>query len=41
MHSSLRSRQQRTKALSAKGGQLDALPLNELMAAMVTNGPAA
>jgi 2-methylcitrate dehydratase len=29
------------KALFAKGQQLDALPVNELMAAMVTNGPAA
>jgi 2-methylcitrate dehydratase len=32
---------ERIKALFAKAKQLDALPVNELMAAMVTNGPAA
>ena len=32
---------ERVKALFAKGPQLDALPVNELMAAMVTNGSAA
>jgi 2-methylcitrate dehydratase len=31
---------ERIKALFAKGPQLDALPVNELMAALVTNGPA-
>jgi len=31
---------ERIKALFAKPKQLDALPVNELMAAMVTNGPA-
>ena len=31
---------ERVKALFAKGPQLDALPVNELMAAMVTNGSA-
>ena len=30
---------ERIKALFAKGAQLDALPVNELMAALVTNGP--
>src|SRR5215467_12838308 len=32
---------ERIKALFARGQQLDALPVNELMAALVTNGPAA
>ncbi len=32
---------ERIKALFAKGAQLDALPVNELMAALVTNGPGA
>jgi 2-methylcitrate dehydratase len=32
---------ERIKALFARSGQLDALPVNELMAAMVTNGSAA
>jgi hypothetical protein len=30
---------ERIKALFAKAKQLDALPVNELMAALVTNGP--
>jgi len=32
---------ERIKALFARGQQLDGLPVNELMAALVTNGPAA
>jgi len=41
MRISRRSRPSAYKALFAKAPELDALPVNELMAALVTNGSAA
>ena len=41
MRTSQPKQAERIKALFARPQALDALPVNELMAALVTNGPAA